>query len=281
MITRGKKYLITGGTGVIGYSLCKRILNMGGRVIVLSHSESKLNKLKEKHNEIEIVVGDICDKQLVRDTIKKVDGVFHLAALAEGMQSGKPIESIQTNLIGSINVLEASTDVDFVLGISSDKAVQVSGTYGATKFLMEKLFNQFEEGNPKTKYRVVRLGNIIYSTDSVLWKWKKLIEACEEVIVTDYNATRFCLTNEESVDLIFNCLENSVDSKPYYEHTKSTSIKNLLQAMTNKYLPSDCELPVKVIGLQPNENLHEKISEEGSFTNEIDSYTITELEELI
>ena len=80
MITKGKKYLITGGTGVIGYSLCKRIISMGGYVIVLSRSESKLNKLKEKYNEIEIVVGDICDKQLVRDTIKKVDGVFHLAA---------------------------------------------------------------------------------------------------------------------------------------------------------------------------------------------------------
>jgi len=281
MITRGKNYLITGGTGVIGYFLCERILSMGGQVIVLSRSKIKLDKLKEKYNEIEIVLGDVCDKKLLKDTIKRVDGVFHLAALAQGMQSGKPIESIQTNLIGSMNVLEVSTEVDFVLGISSDKAVQVSGTYGATKFLMEKLFNQFEESNSKIKYRVVRLGNIIYSTDSVLCKWKKLIQECKEVVVTDYNATRFYLTAEESVDLIFNCLENSVDSKPYFEYTKSTSIGDLLQAMTNKYLPSDCELPIKVIGLQPNENLHEKISEEGSFTNEIDNYTIKELEKLI
>ena len=70
MIIKGKKYLITGGTGVIGYSLCKRIISMGGHVIVLSRGESKLNKLKEKYNEIEIVVGDICDRQLVKDTIK-------------------------------------------------------------------------------------------------------------------------------------------------------------------------------------------------------------------
>ncbi len=101
------------------------------------------------------------------------------------MQSGKPIESIKTNVIGSMNVLEESFDVDFVLGISSDKVVQVSGNYGATKFLMEKLFNQFEEINPKTKYRVVRLGNVIYSVDSVLYKWKNLIKNCEEVIITD------------------------------------------------------------------------------------------------
>ena len=107
MITKGKKYLVTGGTGVIGYSLCKRIINMGGYVIVLSRSESKLNKLKEKYNEIEIVVGDICDKQLVRDTIKKVDGVFHLAALA-GVRNSflKPKGYIDTNIIGSFNILE-------------------------------------------------------------------------------------------------------------------------------------------------------------------------------
>jgi UDP-N-acetylglucosamine 4,6-dehydratase len=281
MIVKGKKYLITGGTGVIGYSLCKRIISMGGHVIVLSRSETKLNKLKEKYNEIEIVVGDICDKQLVRNTIKKVDGVFHLAAVAEGMQTGKPIESIKTNIIGSLNVLEESSNVDFVLGISSDKVVQVSGNYGATKFLMEKLFNQFEETNPKVKYRVVRLGNIIYSVDSVLCKWKKLIKGCEEVIVTDKRATRFFMTSEESVDSILNCLENAKDSKPYFEPMKSTSIGNLLQAMINKYSPDGCELPIKTIGLQPNENLHEKISSRGIFTNQVEQYTIKELEKMI
>ena len=281
MIIKGKKYLITGGTGVIGYSLCKRIISMGGYVIVLSRSESKLNKLKEKYNEIEIVVGNICDKQLVRDTIKKVDGVFHLAALAEGMQSGKPIESIKTNVIGSLNVLEESSDVDFVLGISSDKVVQVSGNYGATKFLMEKLFAQFEEMNPKTKYRVVRLGNIIYSVDSVLCKWKSLIENCEEVVVTDERATRFFMTSDKAIDLILNCLENAKDSKPYFEDMKSTSIGNLLQAMINKYAPTDCKLPIKRIGLHSSENLHERVFEGGPFTNEIEQYTVEELEEMI
>ena len=254
---------------------------MGGYVIVLSRSESKLNKLKEKYNEIEIVVGDICDKQLVRDTIKKVDGVFHLAALAEGMQSGKPIESINTNILGSMNVLVESLDVDFVIGISSDKVVQVSGNYGATKFLMERLFTEFEEINPDTKYRVVRLGNVIYSTDSVLEKWKNKIENNEEVIITEPTATRFFMTKEQSVDMIFNCLEKSTDSTPYSENIKSTSMGNLLEAMSNKYLPKDGELSVKEIGLQPNENLHERIVEGGSYTNEIEQYTIKELEEMI
>ncbi len=89
MITRGKKYLITGGTGIIGYSLCEKIISMGGQVVVMSRGENKLKKLKEKYNEIDIVVGDICNQQIVRNIIKDIDGVFHLAAVAEGMQAGK------------------------------------------------------------------------------------------------------------------------------------------------------------------------------------------------
>ena len=281
MITKGKKYLITGGTGVIGDTLCKRILSLGGQVVVMSRSENKLKKLKEKYNKIEIVIGNICDRQLVRNTIENIDGVFHLAAVAEGMQAGKPIESVKTNVIGSLVVLEEAFDVDFVLGISSDKVVQVSGSYGATKFLMEKLFNQFEEINPNVKYRVIRLGNVIYSVDSVLYRWKSLIENCKEIIITDKRATRFFMTSDKAIDLILNCLENAKDSKPYFEDMKSTSIGNLLQAMINKYAPQDCKLPIKTIGLHSSENLHEKISENGICTNEIEQYTIKELEEMI
>ena len=281
MIINGEKYLVTGGTGVVGYELCSRILEMGGKVVVLSRTKEKLKKLQEKYNEIEILVSDILDKESVRRAMKDVRGVFHLTALAQGMQSGKAIESINTNILGSMNVLVESLDKDFVLGISSDKVVQVSGNYGATKFLMERLFNEFEEINPDTKYRVVRLGNVIYSVDSVLEKWKSRIENNEEVIITEPNATRFFMTKEQSVNMIFNCLEKSDDSTPYFEDVKSTSMGNLLEAMSNKYLPEGSELSVKEIGLQPNENLHERITEGGPYTNEIEQYTIEELEEMI
>jgi len=281
MIIKDEKYLVTGGTGVVGYELCKRIIEMGGKVVVLSRTEEKLTNLQEKHNEIEILVSDILDKKVVRNALKDIRGVFHLTALAQGMQSGKPIESINTNILGSMNVLVESLNVDFVIGISSDKVVQVSGNYGATKFLMEKLFTEFEEINPDTKYRVVRLGNVIYSTDSVLEKWKSRIENNEEVIITEPTATRFFMTKEQSVDAIFNCLEKSTDSTPYFEDIKSTSMGNLLEAMSNKYLPEGSELSVKEIGLQPNENLHERIDKNSPYTNEIEQYTIKELEEMI
>ena len=281
MIIKDEKYLVTGGTGVVGYELCKRIIEMGGKVIVLSRTQEKLKKLQEKYNEIEILVSDILDKERVRKAMKEVRGVFHLTALAQGMQSGKAIESINTNILGSMNMLLESLDVDFVIGISSDKVVQVSGNYGATKFLMERLFTEFEEINSETKYRVVRLGNVIYSVDSVLEKWKRRILNNEEVIITERKATRFFMTKEQSVDMIFNCLEKSTDSTPYFEDVKSTSMGNLLQAMSNKYSLKGSELLVKEIGLQPNENLHERLVEGGPYTNEIKQYTIKELEEMV
>lgn len=288
MIKKDKLYLITGGTGVVGESLCDRILQMGGKVRIFSRSQAKLLKLKEQWNDsvmysnIEIIVGDVTNKRDVASAFKDVKGVFHLAALAQAMQSGGASESVQTNVMGSINVLDESllTPVEFLLGVSSDKAVQVSGPYGATKFLMERLFQEYQGKNKDTNYRVVRMGNVIYSIDSVLYKWKSLIERGEEVIVTEPKATRFFLTKNQSVDLMLNGLKSN-SSKPYCDIPKSTSIGNLLQAMANKYLPKEKKLKINEIGLQPNENLHEQIVDGGPMSNEMEQYTIEELEKMI
>ncbi len=297
MIKKGELYLITGGTGVVGQALCSRILYMGGKVRVFSRTSKKLIEMKKRYKDIEIMVGDVTDELEVANAYTNVRGVFHLAALAQAMQSGGAKESIHTNLIGSMNVLSESCSnsvhmpylngdsvrdyqVDFVLGVSSDKAVQVSGPYGATKFLMERLFDEYQEINKSIKYRVVRMGNVIYSIDSVLYKWKSLIEKGEEVIVTEPKATRFFLTKNQSVDLMLNGLKSD-SSKPYCDIPKSTSIGNLLQAMANKYLPKGKELKVKKIGLQPNENLHEQIVDGGLMSNEMEQYTVEELERMI
>ena len=282
MIKKDELYLITGGAGVVGQALCSRILYLGGKVRVFPRSANTLLDMKEKYKDIEIMVGDVTNNLEVSNAYKDVRGVFHLAALAQAMQSGGASESIHINLIGSMTVLNESSnnEVDFVLGVSSDKAVQISGPYGATKFLMERLFDEYQEKNKGVKYRVVRMGNVIYSIDSVLYKWKSLLEKGEEVIVTEPKATRFFLTKNQSVDLILNGLETD-SSKPYCDIPKATSIGNLLQAMSNKYLPKGKELKVKKIGLQPNENLHERILDDGLMSNEMEQYTIEELERMI
>lgn len=289
-IEQGKKYLVTGGAGFLGGDLIERIINQGGKVVTVSRNEGKLITLKQKYpNDLEIHTGDICDEFTLPRLLNvkngpQITGVFHLAAFKHvGLAETQSRECVRSNVLGSMNVLEQSVkaNVEFVIGISTDKAAQVAGVYGASKYLMERLFNQFEVDYPNTKFRVVRYGNVLYSTGSVLCLWKDKLQRGEEVIVTEPSATRFFWTLEQAVDLIFDCMENAVDSKVHFPSMKSMRIDNLLKAMSEKYLPEGQELKVKEIGLQPGENLHEKILEQGPYSNEVDEFTIEEIKELI
>ncbi len=283
-ISKNKLYLVTGGSGFLGIPLCERILKAGGKVRVIARDEGKLVDLKQKFPNIEILTGDISDKFEVHQAMKDVNGVFHLAASKHvGLAEIQVRECIKTNTLGSMYILEESlkTKPDFVLSISTDKAAQVSGVYGATKLLMERLHEQFERVNPDTKYRLVRYGNVLYSTGSVLCKWKELLQQGKEVIVTDGKATRFFWTVDQALDLIESCMENAVDTKVYCPEMKSMTINNLLEAMSQKYLPEGSTPKIKEIGLQPGENLHEKVLEEGPYSNECEQYTVEDIKKLI
>ena len=282
-IEKGKLYLVTGGSGFLGVPLCERILKQGGKVRVLSRDEGKLVDLKQQHSNIEILTGDISDKFEVKQAMHGVDGVFHLAASKHvGIAEIQVRECIKTNTLGSMNILEESlvTNPEFVLSISTDKAAQVAGVYGATKLLMERLHSQFEAINSGTQYRIVRYGNVLYSTGSVLCKWKDLIKEGNEVIITDGDATRFFWTVEQALDLIEDCMENAVDTKPYCTKMKSMTMGNLLQAMIEKYSKGQ-NISIKTIGLQPGENLHEKVMEDGLSSNECEQYTVENIKKLI
>tara|TARA_R110001592_G_scaffold229_7_gene1288 strand:+ start:3801 stop:4655 length:855 start_codon:yes stop_codon:yes gene_type:complete len=282
-IIKNNLYLVTGGSGFLGYPLVEYILHNKGKVRVLARDEGKLVELKEKYPSIEIFPGDIADIFEVKQAMKNVNGVFHLAASKHvGLAETYVRENVKSNTLGSLNILEESLnmDLEFVLGISTDKAAQVAGVYGATKLLMERLFTQFEMLNPKCKYRIVRYGNVLYSTGSVLCKWKALIEEGKEVIVTEPKATRFFWTVDQAIQLIVDCLEFAKDSKPYCPSMKSMSVDNLLKAMVKKYSKGN-NIPIKIIGLQSGENLHEKVLEEGPYANECEQFTIEEIIELI
>ncbi len=283
-IQQGKKYLVTGGSGFLGHEVVKRIVGAGASAVVLSRDEGQLILLKQLFPSTEIFTGDVGDRFCVQQAIKGVAGVFHLAAFKHvGMAELQSRECTKSNVYGSLNVLEESIkeNIDFIIGISTDKAAQISGVYGASKYIMEKLFQQFEKNYSNIKFRIVRYGNVLYSTGSVLCKWRDLLWGGKEVIVTEPKATRFFWTLEQAVDLIFDCLENASDSNPYVPEMKSMSVKNLLQAMANKYLPEGEELKIKQIGLQPGENFHERVIETGKYSNEVEQFTVEEIQELI
>ena len=283
-IEKGKTYLITGATGFLGEHLTKRILDQGGVVRAFSRNEGKLITLKQRHPQIEIHTGDVSDWFEVKQAMMGVNAVFHLAASKHvGLAETYSRECTKTNVNGTLNILEESLcqDLDFVVGISTDKAAQVSGVYGATKLLMERLFQQYERINPTGNYRIVRYGNVLYSTGSVLCKWKVLLQESKQVIITDPDATRFFWTRDQAVDLIFSCLKESNSSMPWVPEMKSMAMGDLLEAMARKYLPPGETLNLKTIGLQPGENMHEKIMEEGPASDEVEKFTIEEIMELI
>jgi UDP-N-acetylglucosamine 4,6-dehydratase len=282
-LNKNKTYLITGGAGFLGKALVERLYSDDYTLRVIGRDEGSLVALKEKFPKVEIYTGDISDLFEVRQAMKGVSGVFHLAASKHvGLAEVYVRENIKTNVIGSLNIYNESLnpEVEFVLAISTDKAAQVAGVYGATKLLMERLGSQFEKLNPNCKYRTVRYGNVLYSTGSVLCKWKDLIQEGKGVIVTEPQATRFFWTIDQAVDLIEDCMLNATDNIPHCPSMKSMRVDNLLTAMIEKYGDGK-DIAVKVIGLQPGENFHEKVLNEGPYSNEVDQFTIEEIKELI
>ena len=209
-------------------------------------------------------------------------GAFHLAAFKHGGLAEKfATECMLSNVVGSQNMLGASIafNLEFLVCISTDKAAQVAGVYGASKFLMERMVKQYEDVNPKCLYRVVRYGNVLYSTGSVLCKWKALMEQGKQCIVTEREATRFYWSVDQALDLIFECCDEAEDSTPYCPSMKAMKVGDMFQAMSDKYY--DTPVDTEIIGLQPGENLHEKVLDEGPYSNEVDLYTIDEIMEMV
>lgn len=285
MMDKDKKYLITGGAGFLGQELVKRLISLGfKRLLVMSRNEGQLVQIKERFPSVRIITGDIANPYFCDKAMEGVAGVFHLAAFKHvGLAEENTVECVSSNVIGTMNLLEASRKhkPEFVLGISTDKAAKVNGVYGATKLLQERLFAEYEKVNPETKYRTVRYGNVLYSTGSVLCKWKEKIQKNEQVTLTNPDSTRFYWTVEQAVDLIFSCLENATSSQPFITKMKSIRAGDLLDAMYMKYAPDGEIPPPNVIGLQPGENMHEVVADNLPNSFEAERYTREEIAQII
>jgi len=274
--------LITGGSGFLAESLIKR-LHPCHNIRLMSRNEGLLLRYNQGYNGLETYPGDISNPFEVKQACKGIEEVYHLAAFKHvGLAETFSKECIKSNVIGSMNLLEETLNgnIKKIIGISTDKAAKISGVYGSTKFLMEKLFQQYEAFNPYTQYRIVRYGNVLYSTGSVLCKWKQAIEANQQCVITDLSATRFYWTATQAVDLIFQCLDEAKDSTPFCPEMKAIRIEDLYNAMVLKY-GKNYNVKPKIIGLQPGENLHEKILANGFSSNESGFYSIDEIVNLI
>lgn len=213
-----KNILIIGGTGTIGRGLVKKLIDEKPNVIrIFSRDEYKQFIMDKEINDNKIfryLIGDVRDYDRVERAMNDVDVVFNLAAMKHVPSCEyNPEEAIKTNIQGMENVIKAAVynNVDSVLFTSSDKAINPTNTYGATKLLAEKLVQaaNFSKGNARTRFVAVRFGNVMGSRGSVIPLFKKQIFEKRCITVTDKNMTRFMMTLSQAVSLIMDAAEKS------------------------------------------------------------------------
>ena len=233
---KNKKILITGGTGSLGRALTKRLLAEKVDVIrIFSRNENKQVTMQSEFNDdrLRFLIGDIRDFARLQRALDGIDIVFHTAALKHvPVIEYNPFEAINTNVIGSRNVVEAclSENVEKVIGVGTDKAVSPLNTYGATKLLMEKLFvtasNYLSDKN-KTKFISLRYGNVLGSSGSVIPKFIEQIKSNKKITITDPGMTRFSITMDEALDFIVDSTISGHGSEVFVPKLRSYKIDDV------------------------------------------------------
>ena len=222
----GKKVLITGGTGSLGKALTKKLLKTNVNTIrIFSRDEWKQEQMQSeiKDERLRYFIGDVRDKERLSRALEDVDIVVHAAALkVMPVAEYNPFEAVKTNVIGSENLIEACLDnnVELVLAIGTDKAVSPVNTYGATKLLMERLFvsANFYKGNHNIKFLCVRYGNVLGSRGSIVPIFANQIKTGKKITITDPNMTRFNITMDNALELIFRALKNGNGGEILYQN---------------------------------------------------------------
>ena len=275
----GKKILITGGTGSLGQALVEKLLKYEIDTIrVLSRNESKQIEMESKFKEprLRFLLGDIRDKDRLIRATEDIDIVFHAAALKHVPKiEYNPFEAINTNVIGSQNVIDAClmNKVEKAVCIGTDKSVSPLNTYGATKLLMEKLFvtanNYLDPKKHPTKFIAVRYGNVLGSSGSVIPIFLQQIKNNEKITITDPEMTRFSITMDAALEFILTATNFGKGSEIFVPKMTAYTIKNITEALHQLY----GNFKEEIIGIRLGEKLHEFLisDEEVRFTWELNN----------
>lgn len=274
-----KNILITGGTGSFGKKYTEIILSKykPNKIIIFSRDELKQYEMAQTFNDpcMRYFIGDVRDGKRLEDAMQDVDFVIHAAALKHvPVAEYNPMECIKTNIDGAQNVINAAikNEVEKVIALSTDKASGPINLYGATKLASDKLFVAANNivGKKKTRFAVVRYGNVVGSRGSVVPFFKKLIsEGATELPITDVNMTRFLITLEDGVNFVLNNFERMHGGEIFIPKIPSMKMTDLAIALAPN-------LPHKIIGIRPGEKMHEvMITSNDSVVEFDDHYVIT------
>lgn len=256
----GRTILVTGGTGTFGRAFVARILAIKevSKVIVFSRDEYKQGEMARDFQDrrLNFFLGDVRDLSRLERSFSNVDIVVHAAALKQVPAiEYNPLEAVKTNVMGTQNVIDAALNcgVDKVLFVSSDKAVEPINLYGATKLVAERLVvaSNAYRGAGKTKFSVVRYGNVVGSRGSIVELIAKQ-RATGVVTLTDERMTRFWIHIQDVMEIVINILACMEGGEIFIPKMKSLRVVDVM-----KTLAPDCK--INIIGIRPGEKLHETL----------------------
>lgn len=262
-----RNILVTGGTGSFGKAFINRVLSTStpDRIVVYSRDELKQYEMQqslrqkfpeEKLHSLRFFIGDVRDQDRLRMATRNMDFVVHAAALKQVPAAEyNPMECIKTNIMGAENVIAAAldNDVEKVVALSTDKACNPINLYGATKLASDKSFvaaNNLVGRNRKTRFAVVRYGNVIGSRGSVVPFFAALAKQNADIPITDERMTRFWITLEQGVDFVLSSFPMMQGGEIFVPKIPSVNI----MLLANVIAPN-CK--THVVGVRPGEKLHE------------------------
>jgi UDP-N-acetylglucosamine 4,6-dehydratase/5-epimerase len=275
-ILKNQSILITGGTGSFGNKFVPMTLEKYNpkRLVIFSRDEMKqwdMAQLFEGDERVNFVIGDVRDKERLTRALDSIDYVVHAAATKiVPIAEYNPFECVKTNINGAMNLIDACIDqgVKGVVALSTDKASNPINLYGATKLASDKLFvsaNSYA-GTHKTRFSIVRYGNVMGSRGSVIPFFMKLANS-GELPITDKQMTRFMITLGQGVDLVWHAFEDMEGGEVYVKKIPSMNILDIARAVNTN-------ASHKIIGVRPGEKIHEQMIglEDAAHTYEYDDY---------
>jgi UDP-N-acetylglucosamine 4,6-dehydratase/5-epimerase len=274
---KNSSILITGGTGSFGHSFIPLTLKKYNpkRLVIFSRDEMKqweMQKLFKDDLRVRFFIGDVRDKDRLHRALHNIDFVVHAAATKiVPTAEYNPFECIKTNVNGAMNLIDCCIDqnVKKVVALSTDKASSPINLYGATKLASDKLFtasNSSYAGGQKTIFSVVRYGNVMGSRGSVIPLFMSLKDQ-KELPITDVRMTRFMITLDQGVELVWHTFENMVGGEIYVKKIPSMKIIDIASLIAP-------QAKHKIIGIRPGEKLHEQMigSDDANSTYEYSNY---------
>jgi UDP-N-acetylglucosamine 4,6-dehydratase (inverting) len=268
--------LITGGTGSFGRTFVPMALAKFNprRLVVYSRDEIKqweMAKRYERDDRVRFFVGDVRDRERLNRALDGVDYVVHAAALKiVPTAEYNPFECVKTNIIGAMNVIDVCIDkgVKRIVALSTDKACSPVNLYGASKLVSDKLFisGNAYAGSHDTRFAVVRYGNVMGSRGSIIPYFLSLVEQ-GRLPITDPKMTRFMVTLEQGIDLVWHAFEDMEGGEIYVKKIPSMKVTDIARAVHPK-------AEQYTIGIRPGEKLHEQMisAEDSRHTYEYDGY---------